>query len=124
LVEKHLESTLGKDDYSLNDEKKYNFINKFSPKKCPTEQIKREDIRHIYSWTHHAPQQWFQDNKKVEREIEEYKTGKKPEFGILCSFCQKPEGTEIKHKVCSACKQRFYCSSDCQRADWKGGHNK
>jgi hypothetical protein len=45
----------------------------------------------------------------------------KPAFG-LCSFCSSPEGETIKHKRCSACKQRLYCSIDCQRNDWRKGH--
>ena len=75
LIEKHLESTMGKDEQALNDEKRYHFVNKFSPKKCPNEEIKREDIRHLYSWTHHAPLQWFQHFNKVDKDIQRTKTG-------------------------------------------------
>ena len=59
LIEKYLETTMGQDDQVLLEEKKYHFINKFSPKKCPNEQVKREDIKNLYSWIHHAPQTWF-----------------------------------------------------------------
>lgn len=124
LIEKYLETTMGQDDQVLLEEKKYHFINKFSPKKCPNEQVKREDIRNLYSWIHHAPQTWFAHHKRVDKEIQDSKSGKAPAFGILCSNCQAPEGTEIKHKVCSACKQVYYCSAECQKAHWKAGHNK
>jgi hypothetical protein len=39
----------------IGKEAKYNFMNKYGPKKCPTEQIKREKLDHIYSWLHYAP---------------------------------------------------------------------
>ena len=52
LVEKYLESSLE----VIGQEKKYNFINKLGPKKCPGDQIKRDSLRHIYSWMHYAPQ--------------------------------------------------------------------
>jgi len=39
-----------------------------------------------------------------------------------CSFCGSKESETIKHKRCSACRQRLYCSSDCQKQDWKQGH--
>jgi len=28
----------------------------------------------------------------------------------------------MKHKRCSQCKQRLYCSIDCQKNDWKKSH--
>ena len=40
VIEKYMETGLD----VLSDEKKYNFMNKFGPKKCPNEQVKREDI--------------------------------------------------------------------------------
>jgi len=46
LVEKFLESGFE----MLNEEKKYHFINKFSPKKCPKEQVNRDDIKNSYGW--------------------------------------------------------------------------
>lgn len=46
LIEKYMESGLE----ILGEEKKYHFINKFSPKKCPNEQVKRDDIAVSYSW--------------------------------------------------------------------------
>jgi hypothetical protein len=51
IIEKYLESSLD----VLGQEKKYHFINKFSPKKCPEQQVKRDSIRHLYSWLHFAP---------------------------------------------------------------------
>lgn len=60
LIEKLIESNYD----VIGEEKKYNFINKFSPKKCPDQQIKRKDIKHLYSWTHYAPLQWFEHVKR------------------------------------------------------------
>jgi len=53
-------------------------------------------------------------------EIKNQRDGKSE--GKLCSNCQSPEGQALKHKICSACKQAFYCSVDCQRNHWKSGH--
>ncbi len=39
-----------------------------------------------------------------------------------CSFCSAPEGNVRKHKLCSACKQALYCSTDCQKYDWQKKH--
>jgi hypothetical protein len=58
----------------------------------------------------------------VDKDIYDKKLGKALPMGKICSNCQSPEGSALKHKICSACKTRFYCSVDCQRADWKGGH--
>jgi len=117
IVEKYLENGFD----TLSNEKKYHMMNKFSPKKCPDQQIKRETIRHLYSWNHYAPIEWFNFQRRQEAEIKIIKEGK-AQIGKLCSACQSPEGSTIKHKVCSACKTRFYCSTDCQRADWNNGH--
>jgi len=46
LVEKYMETGLD----VLEQEKKYHFINKYSPKKCPEQQVTRDSIKHIYSW--------------------------------------------------------------------------
>ena len=46
LIEKFLETGLD----VLKEEKKYNFINKFGPKKLPDRQVKRDSIEHLYSW--------------------------------------------------------------------------
>jgi len=46
IVEKYLEQGLD----ILGQEKKYNFTNKFGPKKCPDQQVKREDVPILYSW--------------------------------------------------------------------------
>ena len=46
IVEKYMENELE----VLGDEKKYNFLNKFGPKKCPDNQIIRSSISHLYSW--------------------------------------------------------------------------
>lgn len=108
LIEKYLESGLD----VLKEEKKYNFINKFGPKKCPDMQIKRDEVKHLYSWLHYAPLPWFEQVKK------ERAPAVKPNFlnvtnMIICNSCQAPEGVALKHKVCSACKQVHYCSVEC-----------
>ena len=46
IVEKYLENGLD----TLGDEKKYNFLNKFGPKKCPDQTIARDSIKNMYSW--------------------------------------------------------------------------
>ena len=46
IVEKYLENGLD----TLGDEKKYNFLNKFGPKKCPEKVIARDSIKCMYSW--------------------------------------------------------------------------
>ena len=51
IVEKYLESGFD----VLSDEKKYNFMNKFGPKKCPDQHITRDSLTSIYSWMHYAP---------------------------------------------------------------------
>lgn len=80
----------------------------------------RDSIIHSYSWLHYAPQQWYDFKKRQAQEIKNLKEGK--ETGVRCSACGSPEGTTIKHKQCSACKQKFYCSTDCQKQDWSNGH--
>ena len=35
---------------TLSDQKKYNFINKFGPKKFPDKVVKRSSLKHFYSW--------------------------------------------------------------------------
>jgi hypothetical protein len=52
----------------LKEEKKYNFINKFGPKKCPQHQIKRDSLKNIYDWQHYAPKEWFDHVEIVETE--------------------------------------------------------
>ena len=60
IIEKYLDNGLE----VLKEEKKYNFINKFGPKKCPDKQIKRESIKHLYSWLFYAPLSWYEQLKK------------------------------------------------------------
>ena len=45
---------------SFVKKKKYNFINKFGPKKCPDQQIKRSSVEIIYSWNDYAPLAWYE----------------------------------------------------------------
>ena len=60
LIEKYLESGFE----VLSVEKKFNFINKFGPKKCPDRVITRESVPHIYSWSHFATPQWHAHTRK------------------------------------------------------------
>lgn len=56
LVQNYMDNNLT----VLSQEKKYNFINKFGPKKCPDQQIKRSSIDIHYSWNDYAPLAWYQ----------------------------------------------------------------
>ena len=76
---------------AISDEKKYNFVNKFGPKKCPDQAIVRADDTQIYSWQHFAPLQWTQYQRKVARDAKIKASGKTQEV-ILCATCQAPEG--------------------------------
>eukprot|EP00878_Enallax_costatus_P007045 GHUV01007384.1.p1 GENE.GHUV01007384.1~~GHUV01007384.1.p1 ORF type:complete len:537 (+),score=187.34 GHUV01007384.1:232-1842(+) len=42
-------------------------------------------------------------------------------FAKLCYACAKPESRDVKLLRCSACGVTYYCSSACQKADWKVG---
>jgi hypothetical protein len=44
------------------------------------------------------------------------------EFARLCHACCKPEDGATKLLKCSACGCVSYCSSACQKSDWKAGH--
>ena len=52
----------------LKTERTYNMINKFSPKKMPEKAIKRHSLM-LYSWTHYAPQAYFEDIRKTAEKI-------------------------------------------------------
>lgn len=109
IVEKYLENGLD----VLGEEKKYNFINKFGPKKCPEQQVKRDSITHLYSWTHYAPINYFEHIKKEKAQIQ--KLNRDGVEQKVCNACGAPEGAALKHKICSACKMVYYCSVECQR---------
>ncbi|TRM59577.1 hypothetical protein BD626DRAFT_607478 [Schizophyllum amplum] len=36
-----------------------------------------------------------------------------------CEICGEPEGRDVQLLRCSTCKDRFYCSTLCQKIDWK-----
>lgn len=108
---------------NLGQENKYNFLNKFSPKKFPEQRIRRDQVPFIYSWMHYAPQQWFDHLNKLDEEAKISEERKKnADLVKKCSFCGAPESDIRKHKVCSACKQAFYCTADCQKYDWQKKH--
>ena len=98
LIEKYLESGLD----VIGEEKKYNFFNKFGPKKCPEQHVKRDSLKHLYSWQHYAPLQWFEHVKKEKAQILKLNADGLPQK--ICNSCGAPEGTALKHKICSACK--------------------
>lgn len=57
IVTKYLESGME----VLGKENKYHATNRYSPKKCPEQQVKRSEIKFLYSWSHYAPLNWFKD---------------------------------------------------------------
>jgi len=118
LVTKYLET--GYD--VLGVETKYNALNRFGPKKQPASKVVRSKINILYSWMHYAPQQWFTDQRQFQSAMKDQQEGNAKPLFELCSFCSSPEGATLKHKRCSQCKQRLYCSTDCQRNDWKKSH--
>jgi len=103
---------------------KFNLKNKFGPKKLPDQAIKRESIPMIYSWSHYAPQAWFSHLRSLEEKVKQARTDGAPIQFAMCSYCGSPESQTIRHKRCSQCKQRLYCTADCQKFDWKKGHSK
>ena len=64
LIEKYLESGFG----ILGQEKKYNFLNKFGPKKCPGQHVARNDVKNLYSWKDFAPVEYFNHHLKTRTE--------------------------------------------------------
>ena len=85
----------------IGNEKKYQSANRFNPKKCPEKQVRRADIKFIYSWIHYAPVAWFELQRKMEEEVKLAKENKG--HGVLfslCSYCSSPESQTQKHKRC------------------------
>ena len=41
-----------------------------------------------------------------------------------CAMCASPPAEGMKLRACSQCKLAWYCSKECQGADWKRGHKK
>lgn len=99
-------------------EGKYHLMNKFSPKKCPDQRLSRNEVKFLYSYKNYARPEYFKHLEKVE---EDAKSDAEKLASSRCSHCGCPEGTS-KHKVCSACKKRYYCSVECQKQDWKAKH--
>ena len=118
LITKYLET--GFDD--LGNERKYNMLNRFGPKKQPAAKVIRNTIPILYSWMHYAPLNWFDQQKQFQAAVNSQQANADKPVFKLCSYCSAPEGQTLKHKQCSACKQRYYCSVDCQRNDWRKGH--
>lgn len=119
LVKTYVESGLD----ILGIEKKYYFANKYSPKKLPEQRIRRDKVTFVYSWTHYAPQAWYDHLKKLEDDLKTAEERKQNAALVKkCSFCTAPESDLRKHKVCSACKSAFYCTTDCQKYDWSKKH--
>lgn len=85
----------------LGQIKKYESLNRFSPKKCPEKQVKRADIKLIYSWIHYAPISWFEEQRKLEEDVKAAKENKGAPLFNLCSYCSTPESQTQKHKRCS-----------------------
>ena len=99
-------------------EGKYHLNNKYSPKKCPELAKSRLEVKFPYSYKNYARPEYFQHLQKVE---DDAAADAKRINSLKCSHCGCPEGSS-KHKLCSACKQRYYCSVECQKQDWKTKH--
>ncbi|KAL7577550.1 hypothetical protein ACA910_015080 [Epithemia clementina (nom. ined.)] len=41
---------------------------------------------------------------------------------LSCAFCEKPAPAGVRFARCGRCQAVCYCSTDCQRRHWKGGH--
>lgn len=98
-------------------EGKYHLMNKYSPKKCPDQHIKRQDVKFLYSYKNYARPEYFKHLEKLEEDAK----AELEKTSIKCAHCGVYQG-EVKHKVCSACKKRYYCSVTCQKEDWKAKH--
>ena len=66
------------------------------------------------------------ENKATEKELDpsldQSETKEVPQPVLKCAVCGKTgsgDKQEKPLKSCSQCKSIFYCSVDCQRADWK-----
>eukprot|EP00966_Prymnesium_polylepis_P104572 2422422-Prymnesium_polylepis.1 len=42
--------------------------------------------------------------------------------GDLCDACGQPAEEGVRLLKCNRCKMAFYCSAECQKAQWKKGH--
>ena len=104
-------------DY-FSKEGKYHLMNKYSPKHFPDEQIRRIELKFVYSYKNFARPEYFKHLEMVEAQA---KMDADRASAIKCAHCGCPEGS-IKYKFCSACKKRYYCSVDCQKEDWKSKH--
>jgi ankyrin repeat protein len=60
-----------------------------------------------------------QSNRLVQAAVAEHDKANPPHLH-RCGWC----GTSAKCKQCGRCGNVTYCGSDCQRADWNGGHKK
>lgn len=56
-------------------------------------------------------------------ETEAVESGPKKPSTLRCSYCDKPESEIVKPaklRRCTICCMALYCSSECQKAAWKG----
>jgi hypothetical protein len=72
---------------NLGQERKYNMMNRFSPKKLPARAVSRASITHIYSWVHYAPQPYFQWLNKETETIKKVQGGANITNVALCNYC-------------------------------------
>ena len=94
----------------LQKENKYRLLNRMCPKKGEAGKCKHEEEGIIYAYANYINTAYHKDVEAAERQD-----------GIRCNTCKSMQGA-TEFKVCSACKKVYYCSRDCQRKDWKGGH--
>jgi len=62
---------------------------------------------------------WTKEDQWNELEKKNYVENEKAKLNALtCKSCSKPEHGDIILKRCSQCKEKLYCSRECQAADW------
>ena len=58
--------------------------------------------------------------------LDTFKQRDQPKHRNMCRLCSKTaeEAAIPKLRLCAGCKMARYCSKECQKKDWKGGHKK
>ncbi len=61
---------------------------------------------------------WPNHKKRCPRIVEHYDVSHDEDLH-KCAGCTKLEDKQNKFPICSRCKKTYYCSTECQRKDWK-----